>query len=167
MLLATANPRTLTRNPSLSGGNQTPLASPGGGAQEAWAARYNGIGNGDDAPIAITVDGSGNVYVTGSSLSTTLLDYDYATIKYNSAGQQQWVGHYGGAGNDSATAIAVDQSGNVYVTGGRYDPDTDYDFATIKYDSAGNEIWVIVTTDPATALIAARRSPLTRPVTSM
>jgi hypothetical protein len=125
------------------------LASPGGGVQESWTARYNGTGNGYDAPITIAVDDSGNAYVTGSSLSTTLPDYDYATIKYNSAGQQQWVGHYGGARNDSATAIAVDQSGNVYVTGGRWDPDADYDFATIKYNSAGEEQWVVRYNGPA------------------
>jgi Beta-propeller repeat len=139
-LFATASPRTLTR-PVCVWREPNPLASPRGGAQEAWAARYNGTGNGDDALIAITVEQSGDVYVTGSSLST-LPDYDYATIKYNSGGQQQWVSHYGRAGNDSATATALDQSGNVYVTGGRWDPDTDYDFATIKYNSAGEEQWV-------------------------
>lgn len=84
-VFATANPRTLSRESSMSGGNQASLASPGGGVQESWTARYNGTGNGDDAPITVAVDDSGNVYVTGSSLSTILPDYDYATIKYNSA----------------------------------------------------------------------------------
>jgi uncharacterized delta-60 repeat protein len=117
-------------------------AAPYGGVQEAWVRRFNGPGNGDDATTAIAVDKEGNVYVTGFSLSTTLPDYDYVTIKYNSAGQEQWVRTYGGAGNDTAVAIAVDGSGNVYVTGSVLDAKSDYDYVTIKYNSAGDEQWV-------------------------
>jgi Beta-propeller repeat len=116
--------------------------------QEAWAARYNGSGNGDDATTAVAVDKQGNVYVTGFSLSTVLPDYDYVTIKYNSTGEEQWVRTYGGTGNDTAMAIAVDDAGNVYVTGGVLDPDTDYDYVTIKYDSSGQEQWVATYNGP-------------------
>ena len=43
---------------------------------------------------------------------------EYATIKYNNSGEQQWVARYNGAGNGSqANAIGIDGSGNVYVTG--------------------------------------------------
>lgn len=43
---------------------------------------------------------------------------------------------------DFAQALFVDLSGNVYVTGYSYTSETDYDYATIKYDSKGNQIWV-------------------------
>jgi Beta-propeller repeat len=121
--------------------NRAPVA-PYGGVQETWVARFNGPGNGDDATTAIAVDKEGNVYVTGFSLSTALPDYDYVTIKYDSAGQEQWVRTYGGTGNDTAVAIAVDDSGNVYVTGSVLDAESDYDYVTIKYNSAGDEQWV-------------------------
>ena len=55
----------------------------------------------------------GNAYVTGTS--QTCPGSDYLTLKYNSAGQEQWVARYYGPEEhfDSANAIAVDGSGNV------------------------------------------------------
>jgi hypothetical protein len=86
---------------------------------------------------AIAVDAAGNVYVTGKSYGGSSTNLDYATIKYNSTGAQQWVARYNGSGSstDEAKAIAVDNSGNVYVTGS--------DYATIKYNSAGVEQWAV------------------------
>jgi len=101
--------------------------------QQQWVARYNGpTGSGGDA-AAIVIDTADNVYVTGYSSSNVGLDY--ATIKYNSAGQEQWVARYSGTANGEsfATAIAVNSPGNVYVTGYSSDPVTVYDFVTIKY----------------------------------
>ncbi|MBI3851467.1 MAG: SBBP repeat-containing protein [Verrucomicrobia bacterium] len=112
----------------------------------AWINRYNGPGDGDDTPAAIAVDTAGNVVVTGKSVSTsTNLNPDYATIKYSSAGVPLWTNFYDGpvSGYDEATAVAVDGSGNVYVTGysrSRFFSD-DFDYATIKYSSAGGPLW--------------------------
>jgi len=113
------------------------------GAQQ-WAARYNGPANDDDHPSAIAVDASGNVYVTGASIGTLWPDYDYATIKYDSTGNQLWVARYNGPGNDMdfGNAIAVDTTGNVYVTGSSRGSAGDFDYATIKYDSSGQQQWV-------------------------
>jgi hypothetical protein len=110
--------------------------------QKVWVARYNnGPGNGEDHAAAIAVDSSGNVYVTGFSGGT---GYDYATVKYNSAGQKVWVARYNGPGNgnDEAQGIAVDSSGNVYVTGFSASPSGFFDYATIKYNSMGTQQWV-------------------------
>lgn len=112
--------------------------------QEQWVARYDN-NNGDDRATAIAVDAAGNVYVTGTSSAPLPVNYDYATVKYDSNGNQLWVARYDGPAGlaDSATAIAVDTAGNVYVTGwssGGFA--TDLDYATIKYDTNGNQLWV-------------------------
>jgi hypothetical protein len=102
---------------------------------QQWVQRYNGPGNSWDEGRALKADSSGNVYVTGYSRSTaTFGSEDYATIKYNSNGVQQWVKRYNGSGNsyDYPQSIAVDRSGNVYVTGG-ITVSGEYDYATIKY----------------------------------
>ena len=113
--------------------------------QEVWVARYNGPANDDDRAYAIALDASGNVYVTGESLGLDT-GYDYATVKYNSAGQQQWVARYDGPSMersfDGATAIAVDSSGNAYVTGASGSDWNGQEYATIKYDCAGQPQWV-------------------------
>jgi hypothetical protein len=112
------------------------------GAQQ-WVQRYNGTGNNADYAISIKADVSGNVYVTGTSYGSTT-DSDYATIKYNSAGVQEWVQRYNGPGNgkDYARSMAVDGPGNVYVTGWSYGTNMYPDFATIKYNSSGVPQWL-------------------------
>jgi hypothetical protein len=109
--------------------------------QELWVARYNGPVSGTDEAFSVAVDGAGNVYVTGQSLSGT--NYDYATIKYNSSGQQQWAARYNGPQNsvDNGAVVRVDAAGNVYVTGGSTGSGGGLDYATIKYNSAGQQQW--------------------------
>jgi hypothetical protein len=107
-----------------------------------WSARYDGPGH-KDYGRAISLAGEGNVVVTGAS------NGDYATVMYGPAGDQIWVDRYDGPVHeyDGAKDVAVDEAGNVYVTG--YSVGYvqswlwDYhDFATLKYDSMGNRIWV-------------------------
>jgi hypothetical protein len=109
---------------------------------QQWVTRYNGLGDDWDETTCLTVDTSGNVYVTGYSLGIGT-DFDYITIKYNSIGDQQWIACYNWQGDDDkATSLAVNQSGNVYITGFSWGSGTYYDFATVKYDTAGNQEWV-------------------------
>lgn len=110
---------------------------------EVWIKRYSARKGGNDAAYSLAVDGSGNVYVTGSSQGGNFVEH-YTTIKYNAAGNQLWVRRYDGpaSGGDVAYSVAVDVSGNVYVTGESYSSRTSQDYATIKYDAAGNELWV-------------------------
>jgi hypothetical protein len=124
---------------------------------EEWVARYNGPGNLDDSATAIAIDGSANVYVTGDSPGSGT-SLDYATIKYDPSGAEQWVARYNGPGNfnDDARAIAVDVSGNVYVTGASTGSDGIYDYATAKYDASGAEQWVARYNGPGNLIDFAR-----------
>jgi len=106
---------------------------------QQWVSRYSSnVGPSDDYPADMTIDGSGNVYITGTSYA------DYVTIKYNSAGDSLWVRRFGETGfsTDRASSISVDSSGNVYVTGESAGNGTGTDYATVKYNSSGIEQWV-------------------------
>ncbi len=119
------------------------------GAQQ-WVQRYNGPGNGADGAVALAVDRSGNVYVTGDSYGSGT-NADYATIQYNASGIQQWLARYNGPANnaDAATSLAIDTSGNVYVTGYSYGIGGSADYATIKYSATGGQAWVMRYNGPA------------------
>lgn len=104
-----------------------------------WCARYDGPGHSGDVPTAIVVDESGNVFVTGVSIGENG-SQDYATVKYNYQGTEEWVARYDHQGKYSVNysyALAVDGNGNVYVTG--Y---SDGRATTIKYNSVGVTQWI-------------------------
>lgn len=158
---------------------------------EEWVARYNGPGNNWDGAADMAMDTLGNVYVTGSSWAgspnyatikynqqglqqwvvrgssygyaraiavdavgnvyVTGTGYDFVTVKYDTDGDEQWVARYIRNRNcfDGPTALAVDASGNVYVTGSSLKPDSDFDYATVKYNPQGEEVWVASYNGPA------------------
>ncbi|OQP40741.1 hypothetical protein A4H97_14065 [Niastella yeongjuensis] len=127
---------------------------------QQWAVRYNGPASGADAANRVVVDASGNVYVTGSSYGIGT-ENDYSTIKYNAAGVQQWEARYNGPGNvrDIPSAIAVDNYGNVYVTGTSGDfnaAEFALSYATIKYNSAGAQQWAVTYKSPGNGFDGAQ-----------
>jgi uncharacterized delta-60 repeat protein len=140
-----------------SGGPETPsdyaTVKYNNAGVEQWVRRYNGPGDGWDGATALAVDASGNVYVTGESRGSETYS-DYATVKYSNSGEEQWVARYNGPGNDidSATALAIDGSGNVYVTGASHGSGTSFDYATVKYNSSGEEQWVVRYNGPGSSL---------------
>ncbi|HTW92404.1 MAG TPA: SBBP repeat-containing protein [bacterium] len=104
-------------------------------------ARYDGPVKFDDEAYAMAVDASGNSYVTGVSYDSSWVG-DYATVKYDADGHQQWVAPYDNGSDDGACGVALDASSNVYVTGYSYAAGDTCEYATIKYDASGNQSWV-------------------------
>ncbi len=106
-----------------------------------WTNRFNLRGNGDARASGVAVDSSGNVYVTGYSTATNHFRH-YATVAYSGAGVPLWTNGYTGPSNvsDAATAIAVDSSGNVFVTGYSYEV-FGVGYATVAYSGAGVPLW--------------------------
>jgi hypothetical protein len=93
-----------------------------------WHTFY-GSTSGYDYAYDLALDDSGNIYVAGFSanswngptgqapLNAGGGNEDAFVLKLNSSGTYQWHTFYGWGGDDSADGIAIDGSGNVYVTG--------------------------------------------------
>ncbi len=110
---------------------------------EAWHSRYDPGPLEEAGALQVYIDSVGNVYAAG--IAGTSGHYDYLTLKYNENGELLWSARYNGLGNqdDQLSAIAVDGSGNVFVTGRSVGLGTSDDYATVKYDPSGNELWVV------------------------
>jgi hypothetical protein len=117
-----------------------------------WIHRYDGPTGDDDEGYDIALDDSGYIYVTGYSRGAATYP-DYITIKYYSYGDTVWTARYNGpfGGIDIANALALDDSGNVYVTGSGNSPTYDYDCYTVKYNAAGDSQWVVAYDGPASS----------------
>ena len=100
------------------------------GGTQLWFARYDRPGDSHDHPAAVTVDGAGNVYVTGRS----------GTLKYDTNGNLVWIAEMDAAEPVfGGLALAYDTLGNVFVTGPAYDGP---DLVTAKYNPTGERCWL-------------------------
>ncbi len=114
-----------------------------------WSARYNyTTANEDDLPAGLAVDASGNVFVSGRSDHDAANIDDLVTIKYNSAGTEQWVARFDGGLTDRSAGVVADQAGGCVVTG-RTDNGTNDDILTISYSTTGSVNWQTIYTGAA------------------
>lgn len=102
-----------------------------------------GTAFGFDQLTDIQYDANGYIYLTGGVINTGTI-YDIKTVKLDTALNIIWSATYASSGayNDIGTGLAIDQVGNVIVTGYRTSATTGQDYVTIKYSSGGTQRWV-------------------------
>ena len=125
-----------------------PTASDGAGNTDGLLAKYNTDGtllwdktlggSARDYFYASATDSNGNVYVSGYTASQGVAYYDVLTTKYNSSGAIQWQRILGQTYYDTGDAIAVDSSGNVYVTGRLRNSEQVDHLSLLKYNTSGS-----------------------------
>lgn len=111
---------------------------------ELWMKTYNNPnGTGMDFCEKSVIDAQGNIYMTGSTRTANTSD-DVMLLKYNSAGTFLWskTYNYSYNGIEQPNDIAVDNNGNIYITGTSTRAQGSYDCLLLKFDSNGNIIWV-------------------------
>ena len=125
-----------------------------------WNKGFGGSSN--DYGYSVSVDSSGNVYITGSFYSPTI-DFgggsltnagnaDIFLAKFDSNGKHLWSKRFGGSDWDEGTSVSLDSSGNVYITGYSGSSTIDFgggsltntgnaDIFLAKFDSDGKHLW--------------------------
>ncbi|MDP4265503.1 MAG: SBBP repeat-containing protein [Bacteroidota bacterium] len=133
----------------------------------SWARQMGGTS--DDMAFSIAVDAAGNQYITGYFAGTADFDpgpgtfnltspggdVDIFVVKLDATGNFIWAKQMGGSIGDAGKSIAVDASGNVYITGSfsgtsDFDPGPgifnltsagSWDIFICKLNSSGNFLW--------------------------
>lgn len=116
-----------------------------------WGGIYEEVGN------AITLDSLGNTFVAGWTSSFGAGGDDMCLVKFNSTGGVEWNSTWGGLYDDSGADIALDSSGNAYVTGFTHSfGKGEKDVCLVKFNSTGvvqwNCTWGDISDDEASSI---------------
>lgn len=123
-----------------------------GQGAKLWTRQWGTATAITDQGFDVTVDSSGNAYVTGltdgdldGNTNANLGISDFFLTKYNDLGVKQWTRQLGSSGYDTGRAVEVDDSGNVYVAGNGtldgYPDGTNKNFLA-KFDgNTGDKYW--------------------------
>ena len=126
-----------------------------------WAKSEGGSQS--EQGLSTTTDPSGNVYVTGVYVTSSMtvgtytlvnsgVDYNLFIVKYDSSGNVVWAKSGMGSVSDWGFSPTIDASGNVYITGYYNSPSITFgsftltnaglnDIFVVKYDASGNVQW--------------------------
>ncbi|MFN9596675.1 MAG: T9SS type A sorting domain-containing protein [Bacteroidota bacterium] len=104
-----------------------------------WSNKYS---TAESTGNRLALDGQGNVIMCGFRKLSS--NKDYLVVKYNATGAEQWARFYSNGNHDEAMDVECDASGNIYVTGRRSGVNAFYDWATVKYDNNGTQLWADV-----------------------
>ena len=148
----------------------------------AFVAKFDPVGNflfaksyggpGYAGGSCVTIDETGNIYISGTFVDSVNFDngpgsfyqysyglFDFFILKLDSLGNFRWVKTLGGAGLDNAYSLAVNNKGDLFVTG-EFSESVDFDpgagveirissgyedIFLVCLDTAGNFQWVETT----------------------
>ena len=137
------------------------LGAANAGGNDAWIARYDGLGNqsfvrqigtsGEETCEGAAKDGAGGVFVCGGTQGSlggpSAGNWDTWLARYDGVGNQTWIRQFGTASIDAALDSAPDGAGGVYVCGyttgslgGPAAGGNDAWFA--RYNRAGTQLWI-------------------------
>jgi hypothetical protein len=130
-----------------------------------WVSQAGGAGNNYTYGGRIAVDALGNAYITGQLRgwdirfgATSVANegaYNAFVAKLDPAGNWQWAVVEGGDGYDNGSSIALDGSGNIYVTGIFWSTAARFgttflrnagyrgDIFVAKLDASGHWLWAV------------------------
>ncbi len=136
------------------------------GTEDIFLAKYTTTGNvlwaksaggtNDDDAYSIAVDSIGNSYITGrfnspvipfgsdtlTNVVSTGISSDIFLAKYNANGNVIWAKSAGGTDDDVANSVALNTSGNIFVTGDFESPSCAFGFDNMLNDSNYYEIFI-------------------------
>lgn len=149
---------------SLGGNIDAFLVKFNSNGQRLWATYYGGEGN--DTASSSVIDQFNNVYIVGSTSSTSGIatsgshqlsfggQLDCFLAVFNSEGERLLGTYYGGSGEDRGLSCRLDGSGNIYIagytmslsgiaSGGHQNNHMGggYDAFLVKLNSSGTRIW--------------------------
>ena len=134
-----------------------------GSGTRIWATYYGGSAG--ERGHAVSVDGTGNVFIAGYTFSSNFPvsagafqtvrsgNTDAFIAKFNASGARQWATLYGGGSSEYAFGLACDSYGNVIISGTTLSIDFPVsaafqashgggsDVTVLKMDANGTPIW--------------------------
>ncbi len=163
------------------GSTEAYAAHVSGTGQFSWAVSTTGSANSVAGIDGLAVDATGRLVMSGyyagtvnfnpagSTLLTAAGSYDVAVWVLNSNGTLAWAQGFGGSGYDQSDAVAVDPSGNIYVTGAfsgtvNFNPSGTainltagsggYNPFVLELSSTGSTVWADALVDSSNVAIA-------------
>ncbi|MEO6040039.1 MAG: hypothetical protein ABIQ93_16620, partial [Saprospiraceae bacterium] len=113
-----------------------------GNGNQLWVQSWS-AGTANDEPVDMALDQTGSIFVLANTaaLATDNL-HDMALLKYDPSGNLLWSAQYNSPanGNDEALALAVDDQGDIVVTG-KVEGPPGYGIELLKYANDSSLIW--------------------------
>jgi len=147
-------------NAYISGYTEGSLGGPNAGGCDAFLVKYDGSGSllwsqqigtsSSDLAYSVAVDASGNAYIGGDTWGSlggpNAGGNDAFLVKYDGSGSLVWLEQIATSSYDYARSVAVDASGNAYISGNTWGslggPNAGgNDAFLVKYDGSGSLLW--------------------------